>query len=253
MTRPLDWSTFLAEYHAQRPGVTEDLLGRAHNSAGADPYAWLLEGIAAGVPVVDLACGSGPLRARRDDPWIGVDRSGAELARAQQAGAVGLVRADAAALPFRFAHAPVVACSMALMLLAPSDVVLAEIRRVLAPGGTLHAIMPTVRPLTVRDRLRFLALYATLRMPAQLPATQFRRRPRLTLRRAGFVVEREDVDRFAYPITDDATADLLVDALYLPGATPARLAAAKQRVRTWIGTDIGLPLRRIVARSAPGV
>ncbi|MFZ4515953.1 MAG: class I SAM-dependent methyltransferase [Acidimicrobiia bacterium] len=251
MTRALDWSTFLAEYHAQRPGITEELLGPTRNAAGIDPYTWLLEGVPDSTMVVDLACGSAPLYSRHIGGWIGLDRSAEELARAQQSGTGSLVRADAIALPIRSHSIPMVVCAMALMLLAPSHRVLAEIHRILVSGGTLHALMPSTRPLTTQDRLRFARLYATLRKRAQLPVTRVRRRPQRALHESGFSLVRTTVDRFAYSITDSAAADLLVDALYLPAVTPMRIAAAKRYVRTWIGTDIGLPLRRIVARSLP--
>lgn len=61
-----DWPGFLAGFHAERPGVTEDGLSRARQGPTSDPYDWLL----AAVPqcsgrVLEVACGSAPPRLRQ--------------------------------------------------------------------------------------------------------------------------------------------------------------------------------------------
>ena len=251
MSRAVDWSTFLADYHATRPGITEDLLAPTRDRDGRDPYAWLAEELPAAGPVLDLACGSAPLHAAIDGRWIGLDRSAGELGRATARGAHPLVLGDAGRLAFADGQFAAVVCSMALMLLEPTDRVLAEIRRVLRPDGALHILLPTVRPLTARDRARFARLYLTLRQAAQLPPTEFRRRPRAALEGHGLHIRSDARRRFAYPLRNAEDADRLVNGLYLPGVPDARLAAGRVLAARWIGSEIGLPLRRIVAARRP--
>lgn len=251
MSRTVDWSRFLAEYHAARPGITEDLLAPARDRDGRDPYTWLAEGLATTGPVLDLACGSAPLHAAIGSHWIGLDRSSGELGRAGARGALPLVLGDAGRLPFTDGQFAAVVCSMALMLLEPTDVVLEEVRRVLRSDGALHILLPTLRPLTARDRARFARLYLTFRQAAQLPPTEFRQRPRAALERHGLRIRSDVRRRFAYPLTSTEDADRLVDGLYLPGVPDVRLAAGRALAARWIGSTIGLPLRRMVAVRYP--
>lgn len=64
--RPDDdgWDGYLAAFHAERPGITEAVLGRARSDDGGDPYDWLTDALPDQGVVVDIACGSGPLAAR---------------------------------------------------------------------------------------------------------------------------------------------------------------------------------------------
>jgi SAM-dependent methyltransferase len=251
VTRADSWDAYLADFHAQRPGITEDLLAPAQLPDGTDPYAWLLEGVPDAGRILDLACGSAPLRAALGDRWVGIDRSAAELARAASLDSSAILRGDATALPFADGSFAAVVCSMALMLIRPIEAATAELIRVLRPGGTLHVLLPTTAPLHWKDRARFARLYATIRAMAQLPPTAMRRRPGATLARFGFEVVDDRRARFAYPIRNGADADRLVDALYLPGVAPDRIEAGKHRARGWVGSEIGLPLHRIIATPAP--
>jgi ubiquinone/menaquinone biosynthesis C-methylase UbiE len=100
-----------------------------------------------GDTVVDLACGHGNFTveiARRIGPEglvIGVDISAAMLRRAaarvrrEELGQVMLIRGDALALPFATAGIPKLNCSGGLHQFPDLDRALAEIARVLAPGG----------------------------------------------------------------------------------------------------------------------
>lgn len=51
MTRPQtgrkEWGSYLAQFHATRPGITEEILGQASSPAG-NPYQWLAEMVPAG-------------------------------------------------------------------------------------------------------------------------------------------------------------------------------------------------------------
>jgi ubiquinone/menaquinone biosynthesis C-methylase UbiE len=106
--------------------------------------------------VVDLACGPGnfsrPFAATvgPEGLVVGVDASPTMLARAAadiEASGVqnlALVRADATALPFDDASFDAASCFAALHLFAEPLAAIAEMRRVLRPGGRI-ALMTSVR------------------------------------------------------------------------------------------------------------
>ncbi|MGH9244873.1 MAG: class I SAM-dependent methyltransferase [Acidimicrobiales bacterium] len=248
---PVDWDAYLADFHRQRPGITEDVLARAH-AGSQTPYSWVADAIEQPRSVViDLACGSGPLhalvpRAR----WIGLDTSAAELALARARGAATVVRASAESLPIRSSAAGVVMCSMALMIVHPLGAVLRELARVLRPAGRFVALVPSDRPLTGRDRARYLRMLLALRQRhPTFPNEPLRRDAAEVLSEVGLEVVADERRRFAYALPDERATRTLLRSLYLPGVPPARIAAAERVARRWVGHELGLPLRRIVARS----
>lgn len=98
--------------------------------------------------IVDLGCGTGQLTRRLlderpDVAVLGVDPSAGMLARAarrlrtQPRDRVGLVRADATALPLASDRADTVVCSESFHWYPDHEAALAEIARVLRPGGRL--------------------------------------------------------------------------------------------------------------------
>ncbi|HEY4242712.1 MAG TPA: class I SAM-dependent methyltransferase [Kofleriaceae bacterium] len=118
---------FLREFHAARPGIT----ARAWERGGSyDRLARLLP-----ARTLDLACGNGPLLRRLGPSSVGVDFS---LAEATLAGAIC---GRAQALPFRAGAFDAVACHLAFMLFDELERVVAEIDRVLAPGGAFLAVL----------------------------------------------------------------------------------------------------------------
>jgi SAM-dependent methyltransferase len=156
---------FLRDFHDRLPGgssrafagmpVTDDT-GSAH----ADSYAAVVQRLQDGAtppgPVLDLCCGDGHLLAllrATGRPVMGVDASTGELAAARarlgddvtlhHAAGVTLHHARAQSLPLADASLAAVTCHMALMLLDDIDTVLAELRRVLQPGGRLLLLLPT--------------------------------------------------------------------------------------------------------------
>ena len=57
------WTEYVAGFHAGRPGITERVLGRARDADG-DAYDWLAAAVPARGRVLDVACGSAPLKSR---------------------------------------------------------------------------------------------------------------------------------------------------------------------------------------------
>jgi SAM-dependent methyltransferase len=245
--KPTSWTAYLTAFHQDRPGITEDILG-ASRSAGQNPYEWLLEVITGDETLLDVACGSAPLlQAGWKSPWIGVDRSQAELARARAKGAGNLVNAEARHLPFGNRQFTAVACSMALMLLVPLDECLAEIARVLAPGGTLALLLPggpwSLHPIDIYRWSNLLRALRRVRL--RYPNDRLIGRLEATATRHGLHIVTDDRRRFDYGFTTAIAADCFVDSLYLPDTMTARTHDARLVARRWVGSSIGIPLRRV--------
>jgi SAM-dependent methyltransferase len=250
------WDRYLLQYHDAYPGITEDVLADALDDGGGSPYDWVAAAMPDGATVVvDLACGSGPLLgmlgARR---VVGVDRSAGELGKAQE-GPNGhrLVRATASALPIASRRADAVVASMALMLLRPVEEVLAEVRRVLRPGGTLVATLP-VRAATpgpagapaFADILGALGQAgADYPEPLHGPSAGDR------LAAAGLTLLADDIRQFLRTVRGPDDAERVVHSFYAPGAGPGRVAAAveelQRRVRA-APVDVTYRIRRLVAQ-----
>jgi SAM-dependent methyltransferase len=244
------WSSYLDEFHTERAGVTEDVF--AHLAEGHEVYDWMLAPLDAGERgtstgrVLDLACGSAPLSEVLVDRWVGLDRSLGELGRARARGARRLMRGDATALALPTESVDAVVCSMGLMLLAPIERALREVARVLRPRGRFVVVVPDTRPLTWRDRARYARLLWRLRRPRlAYPNDVAGLAPRFD--EAGFDVLDDTRRRFALAVDRVETADRFVRSLYLPGVDRARVDAAARVAARWVGSDLGIPLRRIVA------
>jgi SAM-dependent methyltransferase len=258
------WTEYLAGFHHERAGVTEVVLSRCVDRRGATPYDWLAELASdsaeppaaslasrdrSDAPVLDLACGSAPLRrVLAGCGYLGVDRSAAELSRAASQGAAPLVRADGAALPVADRTVRLVVCAMALMLLEPLPRVLAEIARVLRPGGRLIAIAPAHRPLTARDAGVAAGLVATVGR-LSYPNDAALANPSSGFAAAGLRLVGDESRRFTYRLTGPGDADLLLDSLYLPGVSRHRVRAGRAYLRALarVGATVPVPIRRLVA------
>ncbi len=114
-----------------------------------------------GERLLDVACGTGVV-ARQAAPRVapggrvcGIDLNSAmlDVARAASGPEIDWQQADAAAMPLPNAAFDVVVCQAALMFMPDPAVALAEMRRVVAPGGRLG--------LSVFRDGRFNPLYAT--------------------------------------------------------------------------------------------
>jgi len=257
------WDAYLAEYHDAYPGITEDVLEHARDTDGRTPYDWVVDAVPAGAStVIDLACGSGPvgrlLGARQAGPgWVvGIDQSSGELGRARTAAPSALlVRAGATALPIADATADAVVVSMALMLV-PLEAVLAEVARLLRPGGTLAATVPRrsagggVRQ-SGADGEAFVELLRALDQggtayPEHLAADSLGER----LSTSGLTLVDDDSRIFTRRVADADDAGLVVRSFYVPGTDGARVAEAvaglERRVRA-APVRVGYPIRRLVA------
>ena len=143
----------LRAVHRDHAGFTEHCATRCHDAQGRTSYAWLAEAVDRDrhTVLLDVACGSGPLlqlcheMATPRMRLIGIDISPEELALARARlpeGRVELVEAQAQRLGFLAdGSVDVALCHWALTLMDPVAPVLAEIRRVLAPGGRFAALV----------------------------------------------------------------------------------------------------------------
>lgn len=252
--RRVDWPDYLAGFHAHRPGVVEDVLSRAVR-ADHTPYRWLARAVSADARVVvDLASGSGPVArelARPGRTVVGVDLSAEELRLARQRGAGPLVRADARVLPLRDGSVDVVTSALGLVVVQPLPRVLAEVARVLRPGGVLAAIAPAVRPMAPTDLRQLGQLNVRLRSKPRFPGpvelTGFKK----ALVDLGMKVVEDKRERYRFTITTSDDAALLLSALYLPCTPAARVASALDYLSATAerrgGVDIAIPVRRLVA------
>ncbi len=135
---------------------------------------WIAEARAAVIPpatssdavLVDVACGGGllaPHIAAHGYGHVGVDISGSALDVARDHG-VTVVRADAAQLPLADASADVVVAGECLEHVPGMGRVVAELCRILKPGGTL-----VVDTIAATARARLLAVTIAERIPGGPP------------------------------------------------------------------------------------
>ncbi len=137
-------TSFLREFHAAHAGATS----RAFAKTGS--YARLAAGVRG--RVLDLACGDLVMPGA-----IGVDVSMEELARGDGV----RVQACAQALPFRAGAFDACVCHLAFMLFDDIEQVVAELARVIVPGGRFVALLGggPVEPAEEGDAFhRFLAI-----------------------------------------------------------------------------------------------
>jgi SAM-dependent methyltransferase len=245
------WPRYLAGYHEDRPGITELLLGQATDRRHERPYPWLVEPLR-GRPgvILDLACGSAPTReGLRNERWLGVDLSAGELAVAMLAGRGPVLRARGDQLPIGEGAVGAVCAAMCLPVLTPLDSVLAELKRVLRPGGVIVALVPSRMGLHPGSPgwLRVMRALAIRSQPWPNPHARDGL-PKI-LRAYGFIVDDSRRRVFWRGISDPHEAALLVNGLYLPGVEHERIEAARAALASWArpGRRLPFPLRRVIA------
>lgn len=238
------WDGYVAEYHDANPGITEEVLAGARDSAGRSPYAWIVEAIPPGATtVVDLACGSCPMaRSGAGVRVVGIDQSAGELLRGS-----GLrVRARASALPLRLGCAGAVVSSMALMLLHPLEAVLAEVARVLRPGGAFVATVPSRAASAATPA--FTAILRALDQqglayPEPLPDDGLAER----FSASGLTLVADETSVFDRPVAGPEDAAQIVRSFYSPGAGTGRVDAAIESFQRAAPAEVAYRLRRLVA------
>lgn len=152
---PEEGLDFLRAWHAAHPGSTARSVSERRFADGRSSYDLLASCVAAGAEasVLDLACGDGLLTSLLADRMgegariLGVDASEDDLVLARARECPPRVRFAcelASAMSPAPASVDVVLCHWALMLFVPLDPVVAEIARVLAPGGTFAAVVPSM-------------------------------------------------------------------------------------------------------------
>lgn len=216
-------------------------------SGGLTPYDWLLEAVPAG-RVLDLACGSAPLWPQFvGGPWLGVDLSAAELGLARERGAGPLAVASSRALPLPAGSVDVVVVAMALMLMTPVAGTLREVARVLAPGGTLVAIVPASRPVRPRDVLVLAPLIRDLGGIPSYPGDRELADAGDLVAAAGLRLDSDERRRFDFRTGGGEGAGTWFDSLYLPGVDTRRRERARDRVTRRAPAALPIPIRRLVA------
>ena len=163
-----DGDAVLRAFHRRHPGASRQVFCGGRTADGRTPYEVLVDGLPpAPGAVLDLACGDGSLLAHLDAATTrtGVDMSPEELAVARErlGPGVRLVEARAEALPLADGGQDVVVSHMALMLMGRVEEALAEVARVLRPGGRFHFVVSGPAPDTPLQRAFREALGAALR------------------------------------------------------------------------------------------
>lgn len=176
------WDRAAAGYDASTALVERTMLARARR--------WLLADADRDVLEVAIGTGANLSHYPAGLPVVGVERSAPMLARAadraaRQGRQVRLVQADARALPFDDDSFDTVVCTFALCGINPPDEALAQMLRVLRPGGRL-LLADHVASSAAPVRL----LQAGADRVTASAGEHWRRRPLDWVRAAGLVVER---------------------------------------------------------------
>ena len=160
-TSPQEWQDHLREFHGREPGAASALCSGPATSRGQTSYDVLADTVAATadvlgrpVDVLDLACGDGFLIevclrqfSESIDTITGVDMSEDELEAARQRLEGGPARLHvglAESLPLATGSVDVALCHAAFMLMIPIEPVVAELARVLRPGGIFSAVVASM-------------------------------------------------------------------------------------------------------------
>jgi len=244
----VDWPGYLSSFHGERAGITEDVLEHARDQSGRTPYAWAALAVPTDAVVLDVACGSGPMASHlKPKHYVGLDLSRAELAAAAAKG-IAVAQADATRLPVADSSVDAVVMSMALMLV-PLAQTLAEVRRVLRPGGVFVATVPHSRPMPPADWLRYARLFLALRQAGlSYPNDASLAHPEAVFQAAGLRLTEDDRRAFVCHIAHEHVADRLLASMYLPGVAAERMTAGRKVVRRWTDRSVTTPIRRLVAR-----
>jgi ubiquinone/menaquinone biosynthesis C-methylase UbiE len=248
-----NWADYLADLHAERAGVAEEVLSRSVAGTGT-PYDWLARAVGSSARrVLDVGCGSGAVTrrlARPERTVVGVDLSLTELREAQNRASGPWVQGDALALPIASGSVDAVTTSMGLAVIHPTGGLLAEVARVLRPGGVFVALTPTIRPLSLADIRIGARLAGLMHSPPRFPAS-IELSLGTALRAHGLRKVEDARERYHFTVATREDADQLLNALYLPSTSSSSIRDAA----TWLVDEasrvgevkVPIPIRRIVA------
>lgn len=240
--------------------------------------AYLAAGAKLTGPTLDLGCGDGRVAGMLvemglvDAPVAGLDLSARQLAEARRGSPHRLlVRAEGGRLPFRDGSFSSILCNGVLCSIADGpDATLAEIHRVLAPGGTIVATFPTDRFLDVLFWPKVLRVWPRVRTAYRLRVN--RRQPHFTAepveswrgRFEATALPVERAEKFLSPRAGEIWNVLAMHVLRFlgllklaPGSPPAALARAAtvRLLRGPFHRERGRPgegYALVVARRRPG-
>lgn len=191
--------------------------------------------VTAGDRCLDVGCGdggtSGPWLTAHAESYLGVDISESAVQMATERGLDARAITDATDLPFEDGSFDLAVCSEVLEHLFEPQHAIAEIRRVLTPGGRLIATMPNVSHWRTRVDLAMLGRWNP--RGDRLSPTQPWRDPHLrffTIDTATTMFERE-----GYEVVDSGGFSEVGFVEYLPGLR--RLARSPEP--TAIGRRLG--------------
>ena len=216
------------------------------------PYDWLDRAVAASSKQVLVAvCGTGGMVERVKKPGrlvVGVDWSESSILTARRQGRRELVQADANYLPFADESFDAVVSDLGLAVNENRELMLAEIHRVLRPGGMFAGLTPSMRPLNLEDARTLTQLARWLRVMPQVPGvTEFRAKS--SLRKAGLTPAEDARAKFYFEVRNRDDAKLLVAGLRSSVHTEQSRRAIDQLATRAERAPIrvALPMRRLLA------
>src|SRR5690242_18039994 len=149
-----EWKTYLQASHSRYPQMTPEFFGRYLTENGKSSYQVLADKVEktdsqSKLEIVDLGCGDGFLfhflldKIGASGKIYGVDISEVELSYAAKIEdkRILLFNQSCDKLPVADASIDYVLCHLSLMLFTPVETCIAEIMRVLKPGGKLCSVV----------------------------------------------------------------------------------------------------------------
>lgn len=232
-----------------RPRAVDEVLQRTF---GGDhtPYEWLARAVSSSARLVlDLSCGASGLGPRLKSAGrvvVSVDESESCL-KGDDADRL-LVLADPLQLPFADATFDAVVTSLGLGVAEDRLDFLAEVARVLRPGGVFAGLTPSLRPMNAEDLRMASQFGAYLRVSPHLPGTvEFRAKAMLGA--VGLTKMEDSRGRHHFQVRNRSDAELLIGGLRQAGDS-ARAASAVNFLTSRAESGpvrVALPMRRIVA------
>lgn len=236
---------------SQRPGAIETVLTRSFGGSKT-PYDWLARAVSSRAEkVLVVAAGSGGMveQLRREGRFVlGLDWSESSIAEARKRGRDEFVQADANYLPFGPESFDAVVSDLGLAVNDNRGLMLAEVARVLRPGGMFAGLAPSMRPFNVEDFREVSRLARVMRVAPHVPGkTEFRMKALLA--RAGLQKAEDARAKFYFDVRhhDDAV-QLIAGLRATEDAERAKHAIDYLTERAKRGTvRIPLAMRRVLA------